>query len=232
MRLALIADVHSNREALEAVLREIDRRGCDRIVCLGDVVGYGADPQACVDIVRARCTDVVLGNHDVAVASGNVAGLPEDGQAAALHNHAALDDDARAWLTGLPLRVEIETATLVHATPETPERWLRADAYPVVHRQFAAFDTPLCFAGHQHVPAVTGERVGQLRVRAGGRFFVVVCAAGQPRDGDARAGFSLFDTETIAYEAIRVPYYTDGAAERIAAEGLPLSLARRLKRGR
>ena len=232
MRLALIADVHSNREALTAVLREVDRRGADRIVSLGDVVGYGADAQACVDLVRARATVALLGNHDVAVATGNVLGLPEDGKAAALHNAAQIDDDARAWLASLPLTATIETATLVHATPETPERWLRADAYPVVHRQFGFFETPVCFAGHQHVPAVTGEKVGQLRVRVGGRFFVVVGACGQPRDGDPRAGVSFFDTEALTHDAVRVPYYVDGAAQSVVDAGLPPSLAHRLKRGR
>lgn len=232
MRLALIADVHSNRQALEAVLAEIDRRGADRIVCLGDVVGYGAEARACVDLVRARCAATVLGNHDLAVATGEVSGLPIDGQAAALHNRAALDADALAWLAGLPLTATVETATLVHATPETPERWLRPDAFAVSHRQFGFFDTPVCFAGHQHMPAVTGERIGQLRVKPGGRFFVVVGAVGQPRDGDPRAAFSLFDTEAMTHEAVRVPYYVEGAEAAIREAGLPEALGRRLRRGR
>lgn len=232
MRLALIADVHSNLPALEAVLREVDARGVDEIACLGDVVGYGAEAQACVDIVRARCALVVRGNHDEAVATGTTAGLPKDGVVAALHNREHLDADALAWLAGLPL-VEIvdEAVTLVHATPQTPERWLRADSFQVVHAQFGFFATPVCVAGHQHMPAVTGERVGQLRVRPGGRFFVVAGSVGQPRDGNPRAAVSFYDTEKMQYEIVRVPYNVDTAAQRILDAGLPLALARRLKIG-
>ena len=232
MRLALIADVHSNLEALQSVLREVDRRGVDQIVCLGDTVGYGADAQACVDLVRERCAVTVLGNHDEAVATGNVAGLPKDGQAAALHNRAHLDADALAWLAALPATAVVENATLVHATPHLPLVWLRSDGFQVAHAQFQHFDTPICFAGHMHIPAVVGEKIGQMRVRPGGRFFVVCGSAGQPRDGNPRAFVSFFDTDAFAYEPVRVPYNVDEAGRRILEAGLPQELARRLRSGR
>lgn len=232
VRLALIADVHSNLEALTAVLAEVDKRGVDQIVCLGDVVGYGADAQACVDLVRERCAVTVLGNHDEAVVSGNVQYLPRDGQAAALHNRAHLDADALAWLAALPTEAVVENTTLVHATPQLPKLWLRADSFQVSHAQFQHFDTPICFAGHMHMPAVVGERIGQMRVKPGGRFFVVCGSTGQPRDANPRAFVGFFDTEAFAYEPVRVPYNVDEAARRIVEAGLPVELGRRLRSGR
>ena len=231
MRLAVLADVHSNLEALQAVLAEVDNRGVDATVCLGDVVGYGADPQACVDLVRERCSIVVMGNHDEGVVAGGVGYLPPDGVAAAIHNQRALDDESLAWLRALPYTAVVETATLVHATPETPHLWLRADSFGVPQRQFEHFDTPVCLAGHLHVPAVVGQRMGQLRVRPGGRFFVVVGAVGQPRDGNPRASVGFLDTEAMTYELVRVPYRVDEAARKIVEAGLPSRLAERLKVG-
>lgn len=231
MRLAVITDIHANLEALQAVLSEVDRRGADAIVCLGDVVGYGADPQACVDLVRERCAVVIKGNHDVGVVAGGEGYLPPDGVLAAQHNQRHLDAESLAWLDALPYTAVVETATLVHATPEAPERWLRADSFAVAHRQFEHFSTPVCLAGHLHLPAVMGQRLGQLRVKPGGRYFVVVGAVGQPRDHNPRASVGFFDTEALHYELVRVPYRVDEAARKIVEAGLPRRLADRLKEG-
>lgn len=232
MRLALISDVHANLQALDAVLAEIDRRGADAVVCLGDTVGYGANAQTCLDLVRSRSAVVVRGNHDEAVATGDVTYLPRDGQAAAELHARQLSADDRAWLGALPLETTFEGCTLVHATPQTPERWLRVDSYQVSHEQFNHFSTPLCFAGHTHVPAVLGERLGQFTVRPGGRFFVNVGSVGQPRDGNPRAAFGVLDTDTLHYELVRVPYHVDAAAQAILDAGLPRRLADRLRVGR
>ena len=98
--------------------------------------------------------------------------------------------------------------------------------------QFAHFATPICFAGHMHVPAVVGEKIGSLRVKPGGRFFVVCGAVGQPRDRNPRAFVGFYDTDAMAYEAVRVPYDVEAAGRSILATGLPDSLARRLREGR
>ena len=231
MRFAIFGDIHANLEALQAVLAEVDKRGADAIACLGDVVGYGADPQACVDLVRERCTYVVKGNHDEGVVQGGEGYLPPDGVAAAIHNQRNLDAESLAWLDTLPYMETIETATLVHATPEAPHLWLRASEFGVAQRQFEHFSTPVCMVGHLHIPAVVGQRLGQMRVRPGGRFFIVVGAAGQPRDNNPRANVAFFDTEAITYDPVRVPYRTDEAARKIIAAGLPARLAERLKTG-
>ena len=232
VRIALLSDVHANLQALQAVLAELDRRAPDVAVCLGDVVGYNADPKACLDLVRSRCQIVLRGNHDEAVATGDVRGLPRDGALAAKLHHNLLDEDDRAWLGTLPLIATLENCTLVHATPQEPERWLRVESYQVAHAQFDHFTTPLCFAGHTHSPGVMGQKVGQFQVRPDGRFFVNVGSVGQPRDGNPRACVAFFDTETFAYELVRLPYHVEGARQRIEDVGLPRTLSDRLRTGR
>lgn len=232
MRLAILADVHANREALTAVLDEIDRRGADALLCLGDVVGYGPDPEACVDLVAERCETTVLGNHDVAVASGKDIGyLPLDGQTAVLKHAEWIGAERAAWLAGLPLVASVHGVTLAHAAPLEPARWPRLSSFLTVQAQFDAFDTDVCFVGHSHCPAVASSSLGVTRVRAGHRYLINVGAVGQPRDGDPRAAFGMFDTEAVSYELVRVHYDLARTQARIAARGLPEGLGTRLARG-
>lgn len=232
MRLAVLSDVHANRDALVAVLAEADRRGADAVVCLGDVVGYGPDPEACIELVRQRCLVTVQGNHDAAVATGeDVDALPADGRAAARLHSEWLGADAMRWLAALPLVAESHGATLVHASPEAPEAWQRLDSFHAVQAQFGAFATDVCFVGHSHRPAIVADQIGVTQVRPGHRFLVNVGSVGQPRDHDPRAAFGLFDTEAVTYELVRVYYDHAHTAARLAARGMPSSLGTRLARG-
>lgn len=233
MKIAVISDIHSNLEALTTALRTIDERGADAIVCLGDIVGYGADAPACVDLVRERCDAVVAGNHDQAVALDlNVGYLPKDGQEAALYNRGQLSDDQLAYLAGLPLRVQGHGCTFVHASPGLPELWLRLDSFVTAQEQFQHFDTDVCFLGHTHIPAVMADKVGVLRVRPGHRYLINAGSVGQPRDGNPRLGVVFFDTDAFTCDIVRVPYNVERAAARILEAGLPARLAARLKVGR
>jgi len=135
------------------------------------------------------------------------------------------------WLRALPLRYEAYDATFVHASPDAPGEWYRLDSFHAVQAQFAAFGTPICFVGHSHKPAVASNTFGVLRVRPDHRFIVDVGSVGQPRDGDSRLGFALFDTEEFACEIIRGHYDVERTAARIKEEGLPGVLAERLKQG-
>lgn len=232
MRLALLADVHANRAALDAVLADIARRGADQIVCVGDIVGYGPDPEACVGALRDRDVLSVLGNHDLAVASGrDLDALPRDGQVAALRHREWLSADDLAWLSALPLRAAVATVTLVHASPDAPAAWNRLEGFHEVHAQFAAFDTDVCVVGHSHRPAVVADRLGVTTVRPGHRYLINVGSVGQPRDHDPRAAYGLFDTEAVAYELIRVYYDHTRTAARLRERGLPAGLGTRLARG-
>ncbi len=232
MKLAILSDIHSNLEALTAVLRVIEARRVDAVYCLGDVVGYGADAATCVNLVRVHCTATVLGNHDVAVAlERGVKTLPRAARKAVAHNRIQLSEDQRAFLAGLPLILEADGCTFAHATPADPGAWQRLGSYLVAQEQFDHFHTDVCFIGHSHVPAVMGNKLGAVRVRPGARYLVNVGSVGQPRDGDPRACVAFFDTETFAYDLVRVSYNIEAAANKIIISGLPKRLANRLFKG-
>lgn len=232
LRLAVLSDVHANLEALEAVLHEVEARGADEIICLGDVVGYGPDPEACVERIRALSAVTVLGNHDEAVARGEgIEYLPKHGQRAARLHQSWLSADALAWLDGLPLTAVHGGVTLAHAAPLDPEEWPRLDSFRLIREQFGAFDTDVCFVGHSHRPAVVSDKIGVMRVRPGARFIIDVGSVGQPRDKDPRASFGLFDTEATAFELVRVGYDVARTARRVKERGLPAELGDRLAHG-
>jgi diadenosine tetraphosphatase ApaH/serine/threonine PP2A family protein phosphatase len=232
MKLALISDIHSNLHALTTALREIERHRVDAVYCLGDIVGYGADPGPCVDLVRRYCHGSVFGNHDAAVSSGTgIDALPRDGQVAAKHNRSHLTSAQVEFLQKLPLTLVVEDCTFVHATPRDPEDWVRFDALATVKDQFNYFETSFCFVGHTHVPAIVAERLGVFKVRPGNRYIVNVGSVGQPRDENPLLGFVIFNTDEPSHELIRIPYDIGGAAARIAEEGLPETLGRRLAKG-
>ena len=232
MQIAIISDIHSNLAALEAVLAEIDRCGVEKVYCLGDVVGYGADPAICIDLVRERCERTVLGNHDLAVATGEgIEYLPDEGQIAAEHNSEQFGEDQRAWLKSLPYTETVGNYTFVHASPGSPERWLRVESFFLAQDQFNHFDNDLCFVGHTHLPGILCNQLGVLRVREGHRYMINVGSVGQPRDGDPRASFGLFDPSTFSYELKRIPYNVERSVKRIWDEGLPKRLGKRLQKG-
>ncbi len=233
MKLALISDIHANRQALETALSHIDGQTVDAIYCLGDLVGYGADAAACVDLVRARCAGVVRGNHDEAVAlERGISVLPKDARVAVRHNRAQLSPAQRNYLATLPLTLETAGCTFVHAAPRAPETWERIDTFLSAQAQFQHFATPVCFVGHTHMPAVMADRLGVLRVRPGHRYLINVGSVGQPRDGNPRLCVAYFDTASFAYTLVRLPYDVEGAAARILDAGLPPRLAHRLRAGR
>lgn len=233
MRIAILSDVHSNLEALERALRAIDSTGVDATYCLGDVVGYNADPARCIELVREHCDGVVRGNHDAAVAQEEaIEALPADGRKAARHNRRWLSDDQLAYLADRPLTITVENCTFVHATPDAPTAWKRLTTYPAAQEQFDCFDTEMCFIGHTHVPAVMADTLGVFRVRRGHRYLVNVGSVGQPRDQNPKLSFGLFDTDAFRYQNVRLSYDVDAAAQKIRDdETLPNRLAARLYDG-
>lgn len=232
MRIAIISDIHSNLQALTRALELVDELGVDEIYCLGDIVGYGANPNECVELVRERVTTCVMGNHDLAVVDPAQAEfLDINGRAAAEWTSRVLAEDHRKFLAELPLMVCTDLATFVHSSPGEPSSWRRIDTLDAAAPEFQRFDTPLCFTGHTHVPFVCGEDLTTTEVKRGMKFLISVGSVGQPRDGDARLSFGLFDVGRWEYRNVRVEYDVERSAEVIRRAGLPAALADRLARG-
>ena len=237
MRYAVVSDVHGNLEALDAVLADAAGR-VDAILCLGDVVGYGADPGACIERLAERAQVITAGNHE-----HGVAGLLDldwfnpYARAAVDWTRERLDADHQSYLAALPLVAQVEDATLVHASPAHPEEWEYLVSAEDGFQAFAAFATRLCFVGHSHLPGVwslgsTGPEWAPgamaVDVAPGRRYLVNVGSVGQPRDRDTRAAYALWDAARGAIAVRRVPYDVDTARRKIIAGGLPRYLADRL----
>ncbi len=248
MRLAILSDIHGNLEALEAVLADAKIRGYDRLLCLGDVVGYGADPEACVQRIRqvvwrAFGVDaVVKGNHDDATANGVDDDFNPAAKEAVRWTREHISDETFAWLTKLPMVVETSGVFLVHASPYKPDEWIYVTTYDEASDAFAAFNQKVAFIGHSHVPFhvltdLTYTRIERddrekIRMMSGFRYLVNVGSVGQPRDGDPRACYEMVDLEEEILERIRVTYPIEIASDKIRRAGLPCFLADRLLKGR
>jgi diadenosine tetraphosphatase ApaH/serine/threonine PP2A family protein phosphatase len=211
------------------------------VLCLGDTVGYGADPLACIETVAARAQTVIGGNHEWAVAGRlDLGWFNRHARAAAEWTRERLDDDHRAWLGGLPLAAEVGDATLVHASPAQPDEW---DYVVTAEDGFAALGasfTRWCFIGHSHRPGVwsigsSGPEhrpgAGTVTQEQGRRYLVNVGSVGQPRDRDARAAYAVWDAERGHVEIRRVGYDVGEARRKIVEAGLPQFLADRLTAG-
>lgn len=246
MRIALLSDIHANREAFEACLEDAARRGAARFVLLGDIVGYGADPGWAVARTRELLSHgaiVLRGNHDEACAVPR-GGMTADAAAAIAWTRTVLPPEDAAFLGALPLEVEEEDRLYVHAEASAPARWIYLRDATDARTSLDAVAARLVFCGHVHVPAlygltataklvsftpVAGVAVPLTRPR---RWHVVLGAVGQPRDGEPAAAWSLLDTATSEITLHRVPYDVATAAAKIRDAGLPEALATRLARGR
>lgn len=232
MRAAILSDIHSNVQALTKALSLIDRSRIDEVYCLGDIVGYGANPNECVALVRERCSVCVLGNHDLAAINTAVAHyFTKPGRIAAEWTHKELTPDNLEFIASLPYTVCRDQFTLVHAAPHEPHLWEYILSLPLAQKQFAAFSTQLCFIGHTHVPSVCGENLKTFSFKKGLRFLINVGSVGQPRDGSPLLSFGIFDSDQWAYENIRAEYDVEGASRAILDRGLPSVLASRLSIG-
>ncbi len=245
MRYAILSDVHANLEALTAVLADADAEGTSAILGLGDLVGYGADPGPCVDLLAARGATLVAGNHEWGAAGLiDVDWFNPAARAAILWTRDRIAPDAGRYLGALPLVRTLGDAHLVHASPRHPEEWDYLTSAEDGFAVFGDFDTRLCFVGHSHRPGVWSMGSGgpdhaasfrawplRIRLEDGRRYIVNVGSVGQPRDRDARAAYALWDVERREVEIRRVVYDHRAAAAKILAAGLPRLLADRLARG-
>ena len=241
MRYGILSDIHGNIDALEAVIRSLEGAGLDAWICLGDLVGYGAEPSAVIDRVRKLGMVTVRGNHDHAATDPALDSSFNVWAAKAIAwTRERLDDDRISYLAELPLTRRVDDVLLVHAAPSDPIRWPYILDAAGADRELGEFEEPLCLFGHTHVPlqysdadgpGPTGD--GVTAAYAGGRRAIVnVGSVGQPRDGNPAAAAGVLDTSERTVLFQRVEYDVGRAAERIREAGLPPFLADRLLEGR
>ena len=232
MRIAIISDIHSNLEALTSALEAIDAKRVDDIVCLGDTVGYGANPNECLSLAHSRCSILLQGNHDAAAVDLSVANqFTLNAQLSAIWTFGILSDENKELLRGLPQLKPQGDILFSHASPFEPEEWHYVISEFDTHEAFDAFAERICFIGHSHIPVIFSDRGKALSVEQSGRFIVNVGSIGQPRDGNPDLSFGIFDTDSWSYENIRIEYDVETAAQKIRKAGLPRSLAERLYQG-
>jgi diadenosine tetraphosphatase ApaH/serine/threonine PP2A family protein phosphatase len=237
---AIVSDIHGNLEALEAVLSDVERHRPGSMVCLGDFVGYGASPNDCIDRLRPMIEHAVVGNHDLAACGRlKLTYFNTNAAMAAQWTDAALTPENRRYLQELPFAVKWRETLLVHASPAEPENWHYVLSPVEAQAEMDAYQEKVCFIGHSHYPGTFDRLDGQvrysrgteIRIENGHRYLVNVGAVGQPRDGDPRAAYVLFDDEQRVIRHVRVDYDIAGAMKRIIDAGLPRFLAERLQWG-
>jgi predicted phosphodiesterase len=240
LRYAIFSDIHSNLEALQAVLRDASDQKCTHYVCLGDIVGYNADPHECVERVRAMDCPVVKGNHDEAASLAESSrDFNELAESAIRWTRDHLTAEDKGWLRDLRLQRQVRDFTIVHATLDTPAQWAYVFNNLDAAASFTYQHTPVCFFGHTHVPmafirdeGVQRVKIDQLHIEKGKKYFINTGSVGQPRDTDWRAAYCVFDVENDVVELRRVRYPLDTAQKKILDAGLPPLLAERLALGR
>ena len=246
MLLAIFADIHANRQAFSACLDSARARGAERMICLGDYVGYGADPEwtveAVMDLVDGGAM-AVLGNHDNAVGTPSET-LNAVAQAAIEWTRGRLDVAQRRFLAQLPLTMHEEDRLYVHSEASDPAGWRYVQSASDAGRSIMATPAHVTFCGHVHRPALYSMSAAAkmtsfvpvagvaVQLLPGRRWLAVLGSVGQPRDGNPAASFAMFDTARNEITYCRVPYDVDAAANRIRENGLPLWLADRLSAGR
>ncbi len=232
MKYAILADIHANLEALQAVVQDMKQQGCTHAACLGDLVGYCASPKECLDLIRGMNIPCVQGNHDQYAGDNE----PPEG----FNPHAAeavewtrrqLTNEDRAWLRSLKLVEVVDGFTIVHGSLNEPERWQYVFDKFAAAAHFVEQRTPVCFFGHTHVPVafvkdavVRSGTYSKFQIEKGRQYFINPGSVGQPRDGDPRAAYATYEPETGWVELRRVDYDIPGAQGRIDSSGLPRRL--------
>ncbi|MFC1576439.1 metallophosphoesterase family protein [Candidatus Omnitrophota bacterium] len=240
MRYAIISDIHANLEALEAAARAISRDKIDEFLSVGDIVGYGADPAACIKRVKSLTSVFVCGNHDAA-ASGAIdtESFNDAARQAVLWTQKKLNGENEAFLRNLELVHKNNYLTLVHGTLQEPGAFHYMFDHEAAKRTFELMDTPVCFIGHSHAPGIFTYKNGtvnyfyksKVKLEKDEKLIVNVGSIGQPRDGDPRLCYAIYDVDENSVELKRHTYNIEKAQKKILDAGLPTFLAYRLEKG-
>ena len=240
MRYALIADIHANLDALEAVMDDIRAEQPDHVFCLGDIVGYGAEPVECIKFIRDNSILCIAGNHDFAVTGAVSTEYFNPIATASIEwtRHALSNEDIR-FLSQLPLEFKDESFIVTHGAPVVPGAFEYIITIEDAVRGFAGIDRPISFQAHSHVPltfildngyaSLMPDR--SFSIQEGCPAMINVGSVGQPRDMEPAACYALFDASARSVVIKRIPYDVDSAAKKIRKAGLPESNACRLFMG-
>jgi predicted phosphodiesterase len=244
MRIAIISDIHANQEALEAVLKDIETQHVDQIVCLGDVIGYGANPNECVALIKQHCPTILLGNHDAAaVGTLSTQYFNIHAKIAIEWTSEHLTQETREFIEKLPLTKVVDDLTFVHATPYEPKMWYYITSLEEAAFNFQFFDTTICFVGHTHIPMIIvlsekkevyvhqGDRIDYGSF-TNTRFLINVGSVGQPRDRNSKSCYGIIDTDKKTYGYQRVEYDLPKTQAKMRKIKMPDFLVTRLVEGR
>lgn len=240
MKYAIIADIHANLEALQTVLEDAKQEKCTHYACLGDVVGYNANPKECLDIIRGMAMPCVKGNHDEYCSmEGELEGFNPHAAEAVNWTRNQLTAEDRQWLRDLKYFRLVASFSIVHATLDGPQRWGYVFDKLAAAASFTYQNTSVCFFGHTHVPVafirdsvVRGGTYSKFRVEPGRKYFVNVGSVGQSRDGVAKATYVIYDMNEGSIELRRLDYDMATTQKKILDAGLPPRLAERLAQGK
>lgn len=240
MRYAIFGDVHANLEALQAVLEDARANEVTHYVCLGDLVGYNADPVACLELVRSMDCPIVKGNHDEQACEVTDLSYFNPLAARAIQwTRDQLTDEQKEWLKALKFSRLVRNFTIVHSTLDSPASWGYVLSDLDASASFSYQHTQLCFYGHTHVPRafVRDTRVHEvapdlITLEAGKKYFFNAGSVGQPRDQDWRASYAIYTPAEQTIQWRRLSYDIETTQKKIIAAGLPERLALRLAEGR
>lgn len=243
MRYGILGDVHSNLSALRTVLEAFEREGVQRILSVGDVVGYGAAPRECIALLRELDVAVVRGNHDTAVVGEiDLLYFNQVARQAVVWTQSVLSDEECAWLASLPYTLDTDHCTVSHGTLHRPELFDYIQSTTDGDPSLDVMELPVCFVGHTHVPLTllrmhddplrtAYTTATEIDLTESRHALVNVGSVGQPRDEDPRAAYAIYDSDLERVWIRRVSYDIEAEANRIRKAGLPGMLADRLALG-
>lgn len=242
MRYAIFSDIHSNIEAFQAVVEAVEQKNADKRIFLGDVVGYGASPNECVNLVREWSDYVLGGNHDyAAVGKTDTSYFNQYAKAAIIWTTQNLSEENKLYLSSLPAIGNDNFITFAHSSPFEPESWHYIGNINDARKNFYHFEGQLCFIGHSHQPVIVekkedgtvrGIKERTILLNEGSRYIVNDGSVGQPRDGNPNASFCIYDTDKKEVEIHRVSYDIESQQAKMRIANLPDYLINRIAIGR
>jgi diadenosine tetraphosphatase ApaH/serine/threonine PP2A family protein phosphatase len=242
VRYAILSDIHGNLEAFEAVLKDLAGTDIQKLIFLGDIVGYGPSPEECIVLLREKFDVMIAGNHDwAATGKTEISTFNSVARHAIEWTAAHLSPADKKFLNELPLKREEEGLTFVHASPLNPQDWVYIFSGHEAVRNLRAVKHDLCFVGHSHIPSVfvlnefgelfSSRNFSEIVLEGKIRFLINVGSVGQPRDGSSLASYGILDMKKRVFYLRRVRYSFETTQKKIISAGLPSILAERLARG-